>query len=77
MISTRTDGIHGSDLEHYLQAASQAFYAIQSIPMGQECFHFTTYFDVMFTPVACSAGGHRKIFRKLVRAIAGAPGGLD
>ena len=46
------------------------------------------YFDAMVTPVACFASGHRKIykqdlrkldvkFRKLVRTIAGPPGGLD
>ena len=57
--------------------------------MWQECVRVTksVYFDVMLRPVACSAGGHRKIykqgiskldikFRKIVRTIVGLPGDL-
>lgn len=54
---------------------------IDSMPQRLVCF------DAMLTPAACFAGGHRKInkgdsrkldikFRKLVRTIAGGPGGL-
>ena len=91
MISTRTDGNHGLDLEHHLQAASRAFYANKSILSDKSVSiaqGLAYYFDALVTPVACFASGHRKIntqdlrkldvkFRKLVRAIVGRPGGLD
>ena len=90
MISTHTDGSHGLDLEHHLQAASRAFYANKSI-LSDKSVSITqrlAYFDAMVTPVACFASGHRKIcnedlrkldvkFRKLARAIVGPAGGLD
>ena len=90
MISTHTDGSHGLDLEHHLQAASRAFFANKSILSDKSVSiaQRLAYFDAMVTPVACFASGHRKIykqdlrkldvkFRKLVRAIVGPPGGLD
>ena len=90
MISTHTDGSHGLDLEHHLQAASRAFYANKSILSDKSVSiaQRLAYFDAMVTPVACFASGHRKIykqdlrkldvkFRKLVRTIVGPPGGLD
>ena len=90
MISTHTDGSHGLDLEHHLQAASRAFYANKSILSDKRVSiaQRLAYFDAMVTPVACFASGHRKIykqdlrkldvkFRKLVRTIVGPPGGLD
>ena len=90
MISTHTDGSHGLDLEHHLQAASRVFYANKSILFDKSVSiaQRLAYFDAMVTPVACFASGHRKIykqdlrkldvkFRKLVRTIVGPPGGLD
>ena len=82
-------GSHGHDLEHHLQAASRIFFAIKSILFDKSVSiaQRLAYFDAMVTPVACFASGHRKIykqdlrkldvkFRKLVRTIVGAPGGL-
>ena len=90
VISTHTDGSHGLDLEHHLQGASRAFCANKSILSDKSVSiaQRLAYFDGMVTPVACFASGHRKIynqdlrkldvkFRKVVRAIVGAPGGLD
>ena len=89
MVSTHTDGSHGLDLEHHLQAASRAFHANKSILYGKSLSiaQQLAYFDAMVTPVACLPSGHRKIYKqdlrkldvkfcKLVRTIVGPPGGL-
>ena len=81
MISTHTDGSHGLDLEHLLQAASRASYGNKPILSDKSVSisERLVYFDAMVTSVACFAGGHRNIyktrsrkldikFRKLVRA---------
>ena len=90
MINTHTDGSHGLDLEHHLQAASRVFCSIKSILCGNSVSiaQQLAYSDAMVTPVVCLASGHRKIykqdlrkldikFRKVVRTVVGPPGGLD
>ena len=49
MISTHTDGSHGLDLEHHLQAAARAFYANKSILFDKSVSiaQRLAYFDAM------------------------------
>ena len=88
MRSTQTDGSHGLDLEHHLHPASRAFYANKSILCAKSVSisHRLADFDAMVTPVACFAGGHRKIYKqdlpkfdikfRKVRMIVGLPHGM-
>ena len=72
------------DVEHHLQSAARAWFVHKNIPLGL-CLKFV---NVVITPIACSAAGHRTLYprdarrydiemRKMLRRMIPQPVGID
>ena len=63
MIVAPSPGCHGHDVDYHLQSATKAFYANKDLltDRAASVADRLKYFNMVITPVACFAAGHRAV----------------